>query len=143
MPALHADNCCDESANGLLGLNGESRESELALEKENGRRLVGFLAWSVGRAVRSVSSMSAFEISTGLVIPRDDSLSDREGGLALCAHRPRTPSIALKKFVEPTVNVRATASRAGASCCSSFSSCIPSCNRRPRSETTEGLSVQG
>jgi hypothetical protein len=58
-------------------------------------------------------------------------------------HLPLTPSPALKKFDEPTVNVRAIASLAGASCCSSFSSWIPSCRRRPMSETTEGFSLQG
>jgi len=60
-----------------------------------------------------------------------------------CVHRPRTPSTAFKKLVEPDAKVRTTASRAGANCWSSFRSWIPSDKRRPRSATTEGFSVQG
>lgn len=40
----------------------------------------------------------------------EDELADR------CIHRPRTPATALRKPVDPAVNVLATASRAGASC---------------------------
>ena len=57
--------------------------------------------------------------------------------------RPRSPSIALITFVEPAVNVRDIASRVGASCCSSFSSCIPSDSRSPTSDKTEGFSLHG
>ena len=58
-------------------------------------------------------------------------------------HLPLTPSTTLKKFDEPTVNVRATASLTGASSWSSFSSWFPSCRRRPMSETTERFWLQG
>ena len=44
-----------------------------------------------------------------------------------------TPSTALNKFDEPTVNVRKTASLPGASCWSSFSSWLLSCRPRPMS----------
>lgn len=60
-----------------------------------------------------------------------------------CIHFPRTLSTALKNPVEPAVIVRETASRAGASCWSSFISCIPSVSRRPISATTDGRSVHG
>ena len=60
-----------------------------------------------------------------------------------CIHRSRTLSTALKKPVDPAVIVRETASRAGASCCSSLSSCMPSVSRRPMSATTDGRSVHG
>jgi hypothetical protein len=69
------------------------------------------------------SSASDFEISTGvsLVLLVGSELNEEE--LAeRCCHRPRTPSTALKKFVEPVVIVRDIASRVGASCCSNFSS---------------------
>ena len=69
------------------------------------------------------SSASDFEISTGLsraLLARSEL---NEAGLAVCCcHRSRTPSTALKKFVELAVIVREIASRVGASCCSSFSS---------------------
>jgi len=54
------------------------------------------------------------ELVLALPTERDD--ADR------CMNRPFTPSTALKKFVEPVLNVREIASRVGASCCSSLSS---------------------
>ena len=60
-----------------------------------------------------------------------------------CIQRSRTPSTALKKLVEPAVIVRDTASRAGASCWSSFRSWMPSLSRRLMSATTEGRSLHG
>lgn len=74
------------------------------------------------------------EESDGLDV--DDELGWR------CIH-PRTPATALKRFVDPAANVLDTASRAGASCCSSLSSWIPSDRRSPMSDTTEGLSLHG
>ncbi len=62
---------------------------------------------------------------------------------ARCIHRPRTPSTALKKLVEPAVNVRWIASRVESSCWSSLRSLMPSASRIPMSATTEGLSVHG
>lgn len=92
-------------------------------------------------------SRSDLETSTGVLNPdaSDTPEVDAEDEvlICLCVHLPRTPSTALKKFVDPVANVRATASRAGASCCSILSSWIPSCKRRPMSATTEGFSVHG
>lgn len=69
------------------------------------------------------SSASNFETSTGvshMLFPSE--LNETELAVRCCCHRPRTPSTALKKFVELAVIVREMASRVGASCCSSFSS---------------------
>lgn len=63
--------------------------------------------------------------------------------LGLRCQRPRTPSTALKKPVDPAVSVREIASRVGANCCSNLSSWIPSASRRLISATTDGFSLQG
>jgi hypothetical protein len=69
------------------------------------------------------SSASDFDISTGVPLALLAGSEFSEVELAVrCCHRPRTPSTALKKFVEPVVMVREIASRVGASCCSNFSS---------------------
>jgi hypothetical protein len=68
---------------------------------------------------------------------------DTPGDADRAAQRPLTPSIALKSPLEPAVIVRVTASRAGASCWSSLSSCIPSLSRKPMSEASDGFSPQG
>lgn len=64
------------------------------------------------------SSTSVLLISTGVLDP--DALvgspSDVELELLRVVQRSRTPSTALKKFVDPTARVRLTASLAGASC---------------------------
>lgn len=67
---------------------------------------------------------SDFETSTGVshVLLVRSELNETELVVRCCCHRPRTPSTALKKFVELAVKVREMASRVGASCCSSFSS---------------------
>lgn len=70
------------------------------------------------------SPASNFETSTGvsyMLLARSE-LNEAELVVRCCCHRPRTPSTALKKFVELAVMVREMASRVGASCCSSFSS---------------------
>jgi hypothetical protein len=68
-------------------------------------------------------------------------------GVCLCATilltPPRTPSTALKKFVEPTEKTLVIASRVGASCCSRLRSVRPSWRRRPMSDTMLGRSSQG
>lgn len=103
-----------------------------------------FACFSEGRAVKGGSSRSALVTSTG-VLELDDLKSsvDDEPKVARCVQRSRTPSMALKKLADPTVIVLVTASRAGASCCSNFRSCIPSCSLRPMSETTDGFSLHG
>lgn len=107
---------------------------------------VSMVEWRASRRGRAVggggaSSTSAFVTSTGELVRFEDSLSDTESRCEF--HRSRTPSTALKKFVEPAVRVRATASRAGASCCSSLRSWRPSCRRSPMSATTDGFSLHG
>lgn len=68
-------------------------------------------------------SNSDLDTSIGVLRPEVSDIAEVEEVLVcLCAHRSRTPSTALKKFVDPVAKVRATASRAGASCCSSLSS---------------------
>lgn len=59
------------------------------------------------------------------------------------SQRPRRPSIAFMTFVEPAVSVREIASLVGASCWSNLSSWIPSDNRSPTSDKTEGFSLHG
>lgn len=90
-------------------------------------------------------SRSALVIFTGGVLAPllAPSLPVEEFDVVLCNHFPFTPSTALKKLADPAATVRATASRAGASCCSSFNSWMPSCNRRPMSVTTDTLSLHG
>jgi hypothetical protein len=95
----------------------------------------------------SCMSASDFVISTG-VLDLETSTSEAElelGGVrwAAAVHRPRTPSTALKKFVEPTEMVLDIASRVGASCCSNLSSWMPSCRRSVMSVTTETFSLHG
>jgi hypothetical protein len=80
--------------------------------------------------------------STPLALVLLDAGGDDSDGVR-CIQRPRTPSTALRKFVEPAASVRETASRAGASCCSSLRSWMPSDSRRPMSEIADGLSPQG
>lgn len=95
--------------------------------------------------VAAGSSASEREISTGVLLP----VADGDGfssDSAVCerrCQRPRTPSTARRKLVEPVLKALVTASRAGASCWSSLSSWMPSVRRRPMSETTEGFSPQG
>lgn len=103
-----------------VGVAGKSTEA--CLFSMNGRGPLG----TGGGVFASTPSKSAFDTSTG-VLEREslgsDSTSDGvEDAAVRCDHLSRTPSTALKKLVEPTDIVRATASRAGASCCSSFSS---------------------
>lgn len=62
---------------------------------------------------------------------------------ALCAHRPFTPSTALRKFDDPEASVREIASLVGASCSWRLRSCKPSCRRNPMSSTTLGLPLHG
>lgn len=88
--------------------------------------------------VPSLEREFTFVISEALSLP----MLDDELGLR-CIHRSRTPATALKKFVDPALMVRDIASRVGASCCSSFSSWIPSESRSPMSATTDGFSLQG
>lgn len=64
-------------------------------------------------------------------------------GLRGDSQRPRSPSTAFMTFVEPAVSVRDIASLVGASCWSSLSSWIPSDNRSPTSDRTEGFSLHG
>jgi len=69
------------------------------------------------------SDASDLDISTGVSLALLDGSELNEVELAVrCCHRSRTPSTALKKFVEPVLMVREIASRVGASCCSNFSS---------------------
>lgn len=82
-------------------------------------------------------SRSALVTSTGGLSGVEEFEGER------CIHLPFTPSTALKKLADPAATVRATASRAGANCCSSFSSWIPSCKRRPISATTDTFSLHG
>lgn len=93
----------------------------------------------------SCRSASDFVISTG-VLDLETSIIEAElelGGVRWVVHRPRTPSTALKKLVEPAEIVLEIASRVGASCCSNLSSWMPSCRRRVISVTTETFSLQG
>jgi len=117
-PALQADSCCTGLAIGALeGPFGLGGSCENAFARENGRRFALLWLPSAGFAVRGASSTSDFETSTGGELSRGF-FSSPDVGMEFdrWAHRSRTPSTALKKLVEPTFNVRATASRAGASC---------------------------
>jgi hypothetical protein len=61
-----------------------------------------------------ISTGGVLGLETGLE-PFRSSFNEAELALASRAQRP-TPSIALRKFVEPTLNDRVMASRVGASC---------------------------
>lgn len=89
----------------------------------------------------SGSAWGLFGLLAPLVLDVLDALEVELG--FRCIQRSRTPSTALKKFVDPAVKVREIASRVGASCWSSLRSEIPSDIRSPKSATTEGFSLQG
>jgi len=106
--------CAAGAAGGRLGDSDDDGESRSALVTSTGGSVIGSLDGAPG-----------------------------VDGTLRCAQRSRTPPTALKKPADPAVSVLDTASRAGASCCSSLRSCKPSCRRRPISVTTEGFSLQG
>jgi hypothetical protein len=85
------------------------------------------------------ASDAAVEPEIPEVCPDDESLRCAANRLI----PPLTPSTARKKPVDPAASAFESVSRAGASCCSSFRSVMPSCSRNPISPTTVGFSSQG
>lgn len=98
---------------------------------------------SGGGASFAVSALLEMAVGSALAASLSAAAAEAARSAAFCAAQPRTPSTALKKFVEPVAMVLDTASRAGASCCSNFISWMPSVSLSPMSETTEGFSLQG
>lgn len=95
-------------------------------------------------ALALTRSISEREISTGVLEDVDNGASPGPNELTdFCDHRPRTPSTALKKLVDPDAKVRERASRVGASCSWICRSWRPSDNRNPISTTTFALPEQG
>ena len=116
---LPVDGSADEVVllEAVVELHGQPRAAGFALSSAGGE-VVGASLGGSAASVASVDGERAVEL-----------------GCRAAAQRPRTPSTALNRFAEPVLSAFVIASRVGASCCSSCNSRMPSCNRRPMSET--------
>lgn len=140
IPAPHAESVgLTELTKGVVALDGAG---EVPVGEVSTDRLCGIE--NRGKVLgASAPSTSALVTSTGVLEPEFTLSFESDELVVRCAQRPRTPSTALKKFVDPTLIALAAASRAGANCCSILRSWIPSWSRSPISATTEGLLLQG
>ena len=132
------EDICRDKREGVSG----TMSWDSGADSDVGRTSLGLVGVFKSRleSERGVTATGVLDI---LDTKSDVEFSSMELKLGVRCQRPRTPSTAFRKPVEPAVNVREMASRVGASCCSNLSSWMPSASRRPISATTDGFSLHG